>query len=44
MSADYNNAFTAAHPGGNQDKLMEDTDKSGDHVRSELWRLPDATE
>ena len=44
MSADYNNAFTAAHPGGNTVKLMEDTDISVDLVRSELWRLPDATE
>jgi hypothetical protein len=44
MSADYNKAFTAAHPGGNTDKLMEDTDKSRDLVRSELWQLLDITE
>jgi hypothetical protein len=44
MSADYNEAFTAAHPGGNTDKLMEDTDKSRVLVKSELWQLLDITE
>jgi hypothetical protein len=44
MSVDYNKAFSKAHPNGNTDKLMEDTDKSRDLVRSELWQVLDGTE
>jgi hypothetical protein len=44
MTINFTEAFNKAHPGGNTEKLMADTNKSRDLVRSELWRVIDGAQ